>query len=604
MPPNPSPRCHPEALSGTPVLQSQIPAVEEQLASPSVDNDDEVPDHGDYESLVQSKIKTGEEVISAFTETGKAESSIEVPLQRKYTNGEREVISSALANIPCTSLGIQGILDLLNAILRMSHTLDTPSLSSILEDCISNNYDLGTAYGHLRWVWKTNNPSTMRDRLSRREEDDQKKRREALKGNRIVIPFLRPRRVWDLYSNRVLPWWIARSFPETISHAWMNEEDRKDVWTPINGKEWPVPIPKDTDLNLIRIEMLNLGFEYVWLDVLCLRQKGGPREDLRAEEWKLDVPTIGRVYAQYVAVVIYLSGLGRRFSLKEGDLDGDRSWFRRAWTLQEVGKHRIIGGDTPDGPMHTKTIGEDGNYETGVLTQFHKQFKSLRSRFWNGELFGALADMQERVSTNPVDKVAGLAFLLQPKAIPAYYESQSLEDAWTALVNAVDSSMRALFLLLYSEAGRCTKWRPTWEQVMMEPLPVDMYCRGHVEHDSEKAEDWYEGPCIEKGLVRGLDMGSAEGGDRCGELVVEGTDGMVHSFKIIAAHQYPIPKDTCTLLGSVGDFRSTSLEYWAIGRRLPEKRFEKVSVIKMSDSEEAKRLNDLGIAVEFRNILV
>ncbi len=55
---------------------------------------------------------------------------------------------------------------------------------------------------------------------------------------------------------------------------------------------------RDADLNLIRIEMLNLGEEYAWLDVLCLRQKeeGGPREDLRVEEWRLDVTTIGGVY--------------------------------------------------------------------------------------------------------------------------------------------------------------------------------------------------------------------------------------------------------------------------------------------------------------------
>ncbi len=47
-----------------------------------------------------------------------------------------------------------------------------------------------------------------------------------------------------------------------------------DEDTPINGHEWPVPMPSDADLDLIRIEMLNNGAEYVWLDVLCLRQKG------------------------------------------------------------------------------------------------------------------------------------------------------------------------------------------------------------------------------------------------------------------------------------------------------------------------------------------
>ncbi|KAK0476775.1 hypothetical protein IW261DRAFT_1490038 [Armillaria novae-zelandiae] len=78
--------------------------------------------------------------------------------------------------------------------------------------------------------------------------------------------------------------------------------------------------------------MLNLGQEYTWLDIICLRQVGGPGESLRAEEWKLDVPTIGKVYAHEPSVC-YLSGLGRPLTLKEGDLESDRSWFRRAWTL-------------------------------------------------------------------------------------------------------------------------------------------------------------------------------------------------------------------------------------------------------------------------------
>ncbi len=63
-------------------------------------------------------------------------------------------------------------------------------------------------------------------------------------------------------------------WPQPISHAWMHKDDRVNMWTPINGREWPVPIPKDANLDLIRIEMLNLGAEYVWLDVLCLRQVG------------------------------------------------------------------------------------------------------------------------------------------------------------------------------------------------------------------------------------------------------------------------------------------------------------------------------------------
>ncbi|PBK64861.1 hypothetical protein ARMSODRAFT_853538, partial [Armillaria solidipes] len=281
--------------------------------------------------------------------------------------------------------------------------------------------------------------------------------------NQIVDPYLRPRRVWDLCSNRVVPSWITYETPMPISHAWVDEKDRVDVLTPINGKEWPVPVPKDADLNLIRIEMLNLGAEYAWLDVLCLRQKGGPREDLRVEEWRLDVPTIGHVYSTHRTVVIYLSGLGWPLRLKDGDLDSDRNWFRRAWTLQEGKDMRIIAGDMPDGPMHAQKI-DGGNYETPLLTRFHEELHSVKRG--PGHIFAALADMQKRVSTNPVDRVAGLAFPLLPCTIPAYHESETLEDAWTALVNAMDTGMRVRFLLVYPGVGTgCKKWRPTWDQV-------------------------------------------------------------------------------------------------------------------------------------------
>ncbi len=85
--------------------------------------------------------------LSAFTETGQVESSIEVPKQRSYT-GRSPIISSSLADTPCATLGIEGILDQLNAMLGTSHTLDTLSLSSLLNECIEKNDDFGTAYAH------------------------------------------------------------------------------------------------------------------------------------------------------------------------------------------------------------------------------------------------------------------------------------------------------------------------------------------------------------------------------------------------------------------------------------------------------------------------
>ncbi|PBK80736.1 hypothetical protein ARMGADRAFT_976895 [Armillaria gallica] len=597
----------PEVRSASLVAGPQIDAadVESNSHSDNAPDDINVPTSFSYRYRKKWGITLPEVTLSAITETGQAELSITVPNQRSYT-GREPVISSSLADTPCATLGIKGVLDHLNATLGTSHTLDTPSLLSVLNECIEKKNDFGTAYARLRQVWNTHDISDIQNKLCRCEKEDKERREKALVGNWIVDPEMRPRRLWDLYSNRVVPSWIIDVVsirwllkhgrePLPISHAWVHEKDRVDVWTSINGKEWPVPIPKGASLELIRIEMLNLGVEYTWLDVLCLRQKGGLWEDLRVEEWKLDVPIIGYVYHQ-ATVVVYLSGLGMPLSLKDGDLDSNQCWFQRAWTVQEVGWDRIIAGDTPDGPMHARPIDEDGNYEMDLLTRFHKQLKSVQE---SRSLFALLAEMRKRVSTNLVDRVAGLAFPLLPRTIPAYHESESLEDAWMALMNAMSPVMRVDFLFRYPGAGLgCKKWIPTWKQVMTEPLPDDGDCYDSVKHDYKTGEDWYEDHCIEKGLVQGLDVGSAEGCDRCGELVVEDASGIVHTFKISVTHQCLIPKDVYTLLGDHYH------QNWAVGRRLPGQKFEKVSVFSMDGQKEAEGLQNLHVSLQSHNVLV
>ncbi|KAK0245452.1 hypothetical protein EDD85DRAFT_943878 [Armillaria nabsnona] len=562
--------------------------------------------------------------ISSQTEIGRAEESVKVPKQRAYT-GRKPVISSPVANTPCSSLGIHGLLDLLNTTLATSYTLDTPSLSFVLKDCIAQEYDFGTAYGRLRSAWCDRGVTDIQMELRKREAEDIDWRRNKLDGNRIddvTFGKATPRRVWDLYSNRVVPVWSCGTsiWPRPISHAWVDEVDRVDVWTPINGREWPVPFPKGASLDLIRIEMLNLGLEYIWLDVLCMRQRGGPGEDLRVEEWKLDVPTIGGIYRRK-PVVCYLSGLGIPLSLKEGDLESDRSWFRRAWTLQEIGSWRTIAGDTPDGPMHAEPIDDMGNYKDEILTNFHKQLKSAAQMSLNG-LYGVLSVMQDRISTNPVDKVAGLAFSLRTQSIPAYYESQSLEDAWSALINEMQLGNRGILLFTYPEPGSAyKKWRPSWEQVMTKSLPKNPDFEFAVHTPTLAEDDLYYGLHIKRGIVRGLAVGGLEGRDRYGELVVEDARWIahifnivvsrMHTFKIVAGHQYPIPEDMYTLLGTDPTFLGDRHpgQYWVVGRlRLSNtharyKIFEKVSVFQMADLEEIERLNNLGSSVYSRFIL-
>ncbi|KAK0234905.1 hypothetical protein EDD85DRAFT_887280 [Armillaria nabsnona] len=568
------------------------------------DDDEENKSAADEENDSDDDDEHPKITISAFTETGQEESSIIVPLQRAYT-GREPMISSRLADTPCATLGTKGLLDQLNTTLKTSYSLDNPFLSSLLEDCITNDCDVGMAYGSLRQIWYTDNWSTIRGALYRWEELDRERNHEAIIGNRIVHTDLPPRRVWDLYSNRVVPHWITDTagdgwWPEPISHAWMDESDRVVGWTPINGNEWPVTIPKDVDLNLIRIEMLNLGLEYTWLDVLCLRQVGGQREDLRVEEWKLDVPTIGAVYYRSHNVVCYLSGLGRPLTLKEGDLESEQCWFRRAWTLQEVRNRRVIAGDTAYGPLHAEC--KDGRYETELLTRFHERLQSTHELLWKVD--EALKEMRKRVSTNPVDKIAGLAFLMGSDTIPAYHESESLEHAWTALVDAMDTDCRGELFSLYAEPGNTgRKWQPSWEQVMTKPLPAsELYPYIRVDRDEKREEDWCDAECME-GLVQGLAV--VEEGDRHGVLTVDDWGGKERRFRITATHTCPIPEDTYTMIYTC-KLKSSRGHGWVVGGSLPmlpRRTFEKVSVLEISHGEQC-RLQDLGITKKRRYVLI
>jgi len=187
-----------------------------------------------------------------------------------------------------------------------------------------------------------------------------------------------PRRLWDLCANRVIPFaWLdaMMGFGRiwTISHAWT--ADMVPTWTHVNEFQWPVPLPRGVCLEQVRLEMLQLGAKFCWLDVLCLRQSANlernadgartlafqrglarsyletgrevaPRlwehlanvelieeslspaivakitegveelqasEALRLVEWKVDVPTIGNVYDKALFVIVYFNGLGRPF---------------------------------------------------------------------------------------------------------------------------------------------------------------------------------------------------------------------------------------------------------------------------------------------------
>ncbi|KAK0230037.1 hypothetical protein IW262DRAFT_1425113 [Armillaria fumosa] len=378
----------------------------------------------------------------------RVQESPQVLKQRSYTG--IEAISSALADTLCADLGMEEVLKKLNTTLSTSYPLD--SVISILESYIAQNVDFGTVYAYLRPYW--NDIPTMEDQLRTREEKDREMRRNVLADGKITTREVPPRRVWDLRANRVVPYWVVCCQPWAISHAWVGEKDRADVMTPINGYEWPIPIPKDANLDLIRIEMLNTwsewirshNAEYAWLDVLCLWQEGGKNEHLRFEEWKLDVPTIGRVYEKAASrLLCYFSGLGRPLHMPPGYFQDDRCWFRCAWTLQEITSTPIIGGKT----------GKD-IVDKQVQKRFDKKLRSLpvtTPSTPSKSILDLANEMQHRVSTKPLDKVAGLVYILEMRSIPVYDTKQSPADAWDILVDVMQSRFRAQLFFFYPAPG-------------------------------------------------------------------------------------------------------------------------------------------------------
>jgi len=194
-------------------------------------------------------------------------------------------------------------------------------------------------------------------------------------GNKIIDMHdsdLRPRRLWDVCANRIVPstWYPVegRTMVRPISHAWVNDDELEYVWTNVNQYLWPVPLPRGVTIEDIRADLVQLNVRYAWVDVLCLRQKMQPsprcpappyevssdllqrREEQRLLEWETDIPTIGMVYDLCGKVIVYLSGLGREF--QPHGWTHPRHWLRRVWTLQETRDlHGMVFGGLRDKAM-------------------------------------------------------------------------------------------------------------------------------------------------------------------------------------------------------------------------------------------------------------
>ncbi len=231
-----------------------------------------------------------EVTLSAFAETGQVESSIPVLKQRSYI-GREPIISSALADTPCAPLGVDGVLEKLNATLGTAYNLDLPyvfgkvlsptpqrnhswmphdilalpvcvmqemgfafvrvkafmhsmhpvSLRGVLQSYVAQNCDFGKVYAHLCAHWS--DFATCSRELSSLQALEERVKRSKLRWvagwNAHIDKDMPPWCIWDLYANRVVPSWVTPKELQGIPHAWVHEKDHVGVMTPINGNRWP-----------------------------------------------------------------------------------------------------------------------------------------------------------------------------------------------------------------------------------------------------------------------------------------------------------------------------------------------------------------------------
>ena len=383
---------------------------------------------------------------------------------------------------------------------------------------VNQGYDLGLAYAAARVAWKHFNEPDFNIAVHRGQWLAKARQIDEVRENAIYTdgtgqeliksPYhIMPRRVWDLKSNRVVEFRMLHSevvaheclagsvvidleeapLPPfwAITHSWTN--NMSPITTPINQYQWPTPLPRGLDLeHSVRRELLNKGAEYVWLDVLCLRQHS-TANDTKHDEWKLDVPTIGNIYRAAVGIARYFNGLGQPFS-REG-WDDPRHWLCRAWTLQEIrsesttynaGVSPRTGGQRAPIIMNTESR-VDGRVTT--LRQALRPVVNLAAQADSQSgcnVYELVQQMAKRHATQPTDKVAGLFYLLRTTQLPTYDENISDRDAWARCFYMLpfERKVEILFDFPYGgdsardpgyNAGHDCQWFPAWRDLMEWP---------------------------------------------------------------------------------------------------------------------------------------
>ena len=409
-------------------------------------------------------------------------------------------ITPEQADVPCQELSEEVLCRSLTALFGLQDTTQAKHqwIRNDVRYFVACGFDFGLAYAAARVAWKHFNEHSVDSSVISVQRSQWHKHIQMLDEERskvmeidhsnsaqelITSPYsIMPRRLWDLRSNRVVDFKMlhaSQSIIDTppsfwaVSHSWTG--DMFPVWTAMNQHQWPVPLPQSISLDYLRSELLTLGAEYVWIDVVCLRQQSDIDyfEQLRQDEWKLDVPTIGNIYRAAANIVRYFNGLGVCFSNK--GWDDPRHWLQRAWTLQEIAnENTTINGGIPQ-DLDQVFLNSQGKVSEKVVKlrsalrpviQLAAQVDSSHGC----EVYELAREMKRRHASQPLDKLSGLLYLLRTTKLPCYDETMTSEDIWRQCFHLLPAGRKAEILFDFPYRGSDEQWFPTWAQVLDWPV--------------------------------------------------------------------------------------------------------------------------------------
>ena len=417
------------------------------------------------------------------------------PLSARFGN-----ITAEHADIPCRELDDEVLWRSLAALVGLNEEAIHARRQWIQNDVsyfVSCNFDFGLAYAAARVAWKDFNKHYIDSKLMSIQRGQWLKHGQLLDEARskvikidhsksrefIESPYsIMPRRLWDLKSNRVVDYRMLHASQSTfetrptfwaVSHTWTR--DMSPIRTAVNHYQWPVPLPNAISLDALRSELLTLGAEYVWIDVVCLRQKTEDDHNLellRRKEWKIDTPTIGNIFRGATKIVRYFNGLGVPFS--NTGWDDPQHWLHQAWTLQEIGAEEmtINGGiQRSQGQVFLDSLGKVCGQVIKLRSALRpvKQLAAQVDSPRGCEVYALAQEMSRRFGTQPIDKISGLFYLLRITKLPCYDESMTSEGVWTEVFPLLPFERKIEILFDFPYRGSDRQWFPTWAQVQDWP---------------------------------------------------------------------------------------------------------------------------------------